>query len=403
MAPLLTLSNELLYTICQLTDCEDLLSLAATNHRLHLISKPIKEYHTTQWAKFQSLNDSPPTDPWFWHHLTLSLLSNPLSASYIRSIHTTSTIHKSLETPSSNFLVKTWDTATHKQKLLPNRMVLVPLAAGQRKISRLASPSPSRNHVSYENFAFFSPFEEAIKSFPWLSPHQAHALKADLRKSAPQPSIHALLLPLLPNLRTLKIDSSSSSAQHYLELAVQHAALAHSLSIPCSAFANLRTLDVTSEVFTSSPNNRESLNCDASVGTVEGGPYSLDFLAAFMALPSLRTLSASRITAQTFTRSPLLPPSNVTHLSLYDQDISSSAFASLLSDGAPLISVKLDVRAYAEFFDDGMVVDILLSNSRGSLQRFELKRETETNVTGLTSGICLSGFEVLRVVDNSWT
>jgi len=379
--------NEVLFLICTFVDCEDLKAFAATSRHIYNVSLPILNQHRARWAKYQSFSESLNDSPYFWHNLTAGLLTTSPAAPYIRRIvmdhpeardrRAASQIHR---------FRRDWNAATESEELVTFRSF-----AGIRRGNRTTRPPES----------VFDVLRDHVKS-TWNLYSERNGIDIDLERSnillgirsrEPQPFIRAILLPLLPNLRTLKLNSSCSIFQSSLRTAVQDAAIAHSKKLRCHSFAKLYSVDFASEEYKST-----------TYASGTGGHYDLDFLYSFMALPNLRKISAGSMEASDFVRHESLPPSNVTDIAFYNIDMSTSVFKALLKGGSPLRSVKLSIKAFPKHFDDGEFVNLLCECSQHSLEHIELLRENDVYLESSYLGsrtpkrIQLQGFKQLKKV-----
>lgn len=96
--------------------------------------------------------------------------------------------------------------------------------------------------------------------------------------------------------------------------------------------------------------------------------YTLDFIAAFAALPRTRNRSIAGVKEPRRSSGSLVPPSNVTHLIIFDANLSASAFESDLQGGAPLQVFKLVLWSYASHFDEKGFEKVLRTNASDSLE-----------------------------------
>jgi len=375
--------NELLLHICTFVDCEDFKALSAASRRIYSATFPILENHRRYWAKFQTLEDGPLSATWYWHKLAVSLLTNSLGAPYIRHINMGAIERRDQNVLSGDYhyvaFLKDWDIASESEKM-----------------TRPEPPAQLRRYNRHAKYATTSASTAMLRSniavltdnlahLDYFSDREKRELASGLR-FAQQACIRAILLPLLPNLSTLKIEWSSSSLQQHLGSAVRHAAIAHSMSSQCSSFGKLVKVDLTTD--------GRSLK---SVSTASG-EYSLEFLSYFMALPSVRKLSARLVFAKDFLRAESLPPSNAIDVSFYDQDISPLAFRNLLADGSPLESIKLGIKANSQWFDEGQLVNLLLEYSQSSLKCLEILRASIVNLNGPATRMELQSFTNLKYI-----
>ena len=312
--------DELLYLICIFVECEDLKALSASNRRIYTIASPILQNHRVYWAKFQNLEDRPNPSHWYWHKIAVSLLTNSLGAPYVRHIktglidgreHYSSRQYLNIREP-----MKDWDIASESERMIP---LEIPGQQFDRFGARVRK-TPfvlASTAITNDDMAVLT---DHSKSCDWLSDDEKMELVKGLR-SGYQAFIRAILLPLLPNLKTLKIEWSSSNIQRHLGAAVRHAAITHSLNSRCNSFSKLVSVDFTTDAQTLE-----------SIFSSTGNQYSLDFLSYFMSLPKLRKILAQLVVAQSFTRTESLRPPTVTDISFFDQDISPSAFRDLLAD-----------------------------------------------------------------------
>ena len=328
MAYLLDLPNELLYKICSFISGEELKTFCASNRQIYNISKPIMATHRALWAKFEVLVDTPNTSVWFWHNLTTSLLSGSPGAPYIREIRTEHfEQHDVFNGDQSNdAMFRDWDIASDSEILKPLQKM--------GGLSRRLRPAFANDPPS------FKILDEVVRNNLGLSDIERRKWGAGIRRG----EISGILYPLLPNLRTLKIEASSSVSQDFIGNAMKDAALAHHLKRPCEAFGKLTSVDLTS--------NRQE--------------FDMDFLATIMALPSMRKIAASKVAAGRFTRKYELPASNVTEIAFLSQDTSPDSFVDLLQGGPPLSSIHIGSWGFPQFFDEGMFGEVLLANAQDS-------------------------------------
>lgn len=198
---LIDISNELLHYICTFVDCEDLKTFNLTCRRAHLVALPLLVTHRAQWSKFEALSDDFRTVQWFWYKLPVGLLTTSRGAPYIRHITYGRCFHgpAPFHSPAS---LRDWDIILESEKTIP------PETPKTLPLRRRAAPK----RMSDEHLETLI---VAARSIEWIKENEAHSLRTKLR-SLEQPYILALLLPLLPNLRTLTIEASSSNPQSYL-------------------------------------------------------------------------------------------------------------------------------------------------------------------------------------------
>ncbi|KAH8646500.1 hypothetical protein BGZ60DRAFT_424447 [Tricladium varicosporioides] len=379
MSFLLSLSNELLHSVCTFLDPEAWVEFSVTCRRVYLVSKPLKAQHHTAWKKFSSFEDDETTHPWFWHNLAVYLLGEFKGAEYVRHLKmgVVETRRSGIPSePPRSIYFKDWDVEAGSQVSVR----YTPPRRGDRGIQRPSQHLPPRD---------LGPLKRAIGKLTCMSDEEkkfviervGHGDVACLR---------GILLPFLPNLRTLSIESAGSIAQLNLQAIFQEVSISLKINTPYHSFSNLHTIElgrITSHLAYDdiSPRSREF--------------YSLPFLAAVAGLPKMRKLSAVGVTAESFSRIPSLPAPKITEFIISNSDLSASAFASFFDSGAPLRVVDMDIRMHSSHFVESEFGKVLLENASGSLEELRISRES---ITGITTGIDLSSFRKLKKVNISY-
>ena len=391
-ASLSVLSNELLYKICKFADCEDLKAFSATNRRLYSVAKPIVDKYRKLWAKLEHIGDGPDTAPWFWSHVARGVLSgDPPGTAFIRHVVISHDNHMSSGgSPQwGTGLTEDWDFVTNSVKQIP-----VASLEGERGLQRSSrsKPLPPPGLAAGTNDILM----HAVESCHWLSETQRHDLRAGIREGD-RDCILSLLLPQLPNLRTLRLDASATygirTSYDLLGVAARESAIGHAMNVlSCRPFGRLTCAD-----FSEQPNP----NYSPTVAQTSLLIYTLDYLAAFMGLPQMIKIAANSIKACAFTRAALLPPPKVTDITFLDSDIGPQAFENLIAGGAPLVALRIHLQNTSQYFDDALFSKVLLENARNSLEILEIRRVSNWGLPSNT-GINLQEFCKLKDLTVFW-
>jgi hypothetical protein len=231
----------------------------------------------------------------------------------------------------------------------------------------------------------FEPLKNAVNSSPWINETDRDVLIGGLI-SGYLPYIRPILLPLLPNLRTLKLEVSYGQSEIFLQHAMRKAIDMYSISGTCGAFEKLVAVDLVMEC-----PPLTSLHVDP-----RRTGYAFKFLALIMALPSIRKVTTSGISELAFERETGSPMSRVTHIKLLNQDIMAAAFQNLIEGGVALEDVHLTVRSNAICFQEEDFGKVLLANAKFSLQKIVLLYEGKNAAP--SASIQLQGFRKLKDV-----
>jgi hypothetical protein len=177
----------------------------------------------------------------------------------------------------------------------------------------------------------------------------------------------SFLLTLLPNLRTLELESLYYTRP--LEAFMREATENFTLSGTCGAFERLVSVNLT------------CLYDYRTIGRCSRNGFPLNFIHVVMAFPNIKKLTAHHTVEGKFPgiaryiKHRDLPPSRVMQLTLLEQDIQDVAFEELLKDAAPLESVHLTTRGgirwfqYLPFFHEAKFGKLLLANAKFSFQK----------------------------------
>ena len=383
MATFMDLPTELLMHICIYVDPEEIFSFSAINQRIHEVSKPIVAKHKALRAKFSSIKDDPYMAFWFWHNLCRSFLTGSPGNAYVRHIDTgmleqrkQNDAWQPQNEPSA--FIKDWDPENDCEKLIP--FVTLGNTFQERE-----NPFLKTN----KSLSYWEPFRVAIETEPETALRD-RARDMKLLRNGDESMIRSLLLPLLPNLRTLRIrtfDSQPAADGLYinpsrLEKVVWRAAVAH-----------------TAPNGSHGPRSFGRLTSVELMQNDDNWPCSFTFLRCLAALPSMRKLSANGLLdCCYFLRHRKLPPSNVIDLTLLEHQLCPIILASFLAGGAPLRRFRCTASRLVEP-DSTMrdTITVLLENARDSLEALELSLDEHCLVCRTSSdSVSLCGFSRLK-------
>ncbi|KAH8682810.1 hypothetical protein BGZ60DRAFT_398767 [Tricladium varicosporioides] len=374
MGLILLLSNEILHDICQRLDPQSWVNFSLTCSRFHQVSQAFKKHHHDLWSRFLRFQDDQNTYTWFWYNLAASLLGGSLGKDYVQELQMTDLERRA--TPQALQTFRDWSI---------ERECIAHVNGDNRRRGAYGS---WHGHRSLPDLQDMKPFTRAVGSYSWLNEEQKSLLIEGV-KNRREGCLRAILLPSLPNLRWLSIESASSVSQQYLLASLQSAALLHSQNLRCNSFAYLHTVKLSKMDL--SPPSEEHVGGSAC--------YTLDFLAAFAALPKLRNLYAAGVKDPRRSAFSLIPASNVTHLMISDANLPASVFGNFLQDGTPLQVFKLGLWSYTSNFNEKEFEKALRANASETLEEFVLLREMVTNSS---TGINLQGFTKLKAVTISF-
>ena len=285
--------------------------------------------------------------PWFWHHFTTGMLTTSPGPPLIRHIHLREVV---TDDRDENRHLIDWDIPSDSIRTLES-----PGIPQSRLVTRSAS---------------FEDLKKARNSSPWITSFGQHRkYDALTHEDRSLDAVSAVLLPLLPNLSSVKIDLEERDWMEdkwggHLECLLRNVVHNYTVTGTWGVFQNLASLTVMVK-------KRDDLG------------WMLQSLVNVMALSSMRRLTANRIVDAKNTRDKNTPTSNVTHIKLLEHSIRARALKALVKGGTPLEDVHLTFRRMANSVGHMMspveeeeVGEAILANARTSLRKLVLLYET---------------------------